>query len=162
MPVRVNLRHIEEKNLQLQGDLAAEELEMDGLDELIHMAGPVSYDVEAQQLEHALLVQGRLSLDLDCECARCLKPFRLALRLEHWVCHLPLTGEEKVEVTNDCVDLTPFLREDMVLAFPQHPLCGPDCGGLARTQQKPEGKHNSTGKSAPASSAWAALDKLKL
>ena len=43
---------------------------------------------------------------------------------------LPLEGEEEVPVINDCVDLTPYMREDILLAFPQHPLCEPDCGGL--------------------------------
>jgi uncharacterized metal-binding protein YceD (DUF177 family) len=44
--------------------------------------------------------------------------------------HLPLEGEDKVPVDNDCVDLTPFVREDILLEFPQHPLCKPDCGGI--------------------------------
>jgi len=39
---------------------------------------------------------------------------------------LPLEGEEKTPVDNDCVDLTPFAREDMLLEFPQHPVCEPE------------------------------------
>ena len=44
--------------------------------------------------------------------------------------HLPLEGEEAVSVVNDCVDLTPYVREDILLEFPQHPLCEPECRGL--------------------------------
>jgi uncharacterized metal-binding protein YceD (DUF177 family) len=70
---------------------------------------------------------------------------------------VPLAGEEKAPVNNDCVDLTPFLREDMLLEFPPHPLCKPDCGGLKKGQAPKTG-----GQDVAASAAWAELDKLKL
>jgi uncharacterized metal-binding protein YceD (DUF177 family) len=56
-----------------------------------------------------------------------------------------------VPVDNDLVDLTPHAREDMLLEFPQHPLCGLDCHGLGDNRRE-------NGKSSPA--AWNALDKL--
>ncbi len=40
-----------------------------------------------------------------------------------------------VPIKNDCVDLTPWVREDILLGFPQHPLCRPDCGGLKESQR---------------------------
>jgi uncharacterized protein len=159
MPLIFNLRHLEEKNLRLKGELPAEALEADTLDELIHVRSPLAYDVEVQRLENAVLVQGSLRLTLDCECARCLKPYQHPLRFDQWVCHLPLEGEGQVTPVNDCVDLTPHIREDIVLAFPQHPLCKPDCRGLAGTRKPSEKK---PGTAAKPESAWAALDKLKL
>ena len=65
----------------------------------------------------------------------------------------------KVELINDSVDLTPYLREDIFLAFPQHPLCKSDCRGLAA--RKPETGRRVDSPQAGAS-PWAALDKLKL
>lgn len=162
MPLIFNQRHLEEKHLQLKGELSVAELELDALDEVIHVREPLRYDLEVQEMEDSFLVQGRLTLNLDCECVRCLKPFKLVIDLPDWVCHLPLEGEDKVSVVNDCVDLTPYIREDMVLAFPQHPLCDPDCGGLAKTQNKPEKGPGAAGKPDAAPSAWSALDKLKL
>lgn len=162
MPLTFNLRHLEEESLQLTGRLPAADLELDTLDEVIKVNQPLSYDVEVQEMDTAILVQGRLKLVLDCECVRCLKPFQYVIELEDWVCHLPLEGEGKVSVVNDCVDLTPYIREDMVLAFPQHPLCEPECSGLAKTQQKPEKGPGAAAKSESSSSAWSALDKLKL
>src|SRR5262245_49819481 len=137
MPLVVNLHHLEDKNLQLEGELSAEELEVEGLYEMIQVHQPLRYDLEVQKLDHALLLQGTLSLELQCECVRCLAPFKHQLRLGGWACHVPLQGEEKAPVISDCVDLTPYLREDIVLAFPQHPLCKPDCGGLAATRKTP-------------------------
>ena len=49
---------------------------------------------------------------------------------------MPLEGEEKANVINDLVDLTPYLREDIVLAFPQHPLCRPNAAGCKHPKQK--------------------------
>jgi uncharacterized protein len=162
MPLIFNLRHLEEKNLHLKGQLPVKDLDVENLDELVHAREALSYDLEIQKLEQAVLIQGTLELTLHCECARCLKPYKHPLKLEHWTCHLPLEGEDSVSVTNDCVDLTPYIREDIVLAFPQHPLCRPDCGGLASTQRKAENSPGTAAKPNPASAAWAALDKLKL
>ena len=159
MPLLINLRHLEKKPLELRGELAATELELDGIDELIHVTQPLKHDLVAQLLGRDVLVQGRLQLGLQCECARCLKPFVKQLELEHWAAHLPLEGEDQVVIKNDCVDLTPFLREDILLQFPQHPLCEPECRGLQQ-QAPPAG--GGVEQSANSASAWAALDKLKL
>ncbi len=73
--------------------------------------------------------------------------------------HLPLEGEDKVAIDNDCVDLTPFVREDMLLEFPQHPLCKPDCAGLKKKTKV----RSADGNEAVAKpSVWTELDKLKL
>src|SRR6185436_222043 len=106
------------------------ELDIEIRDEVIRLSEPLRYDLEVQQLDDGLLVRGRLNLKLDCECVRCLKPFQHELRLDEWTCHLPLQGEDAVKVMNDCVDLTPYLREDILLEFPQHPVCDTGCGGL--------------------------------
>jgi len=111
-------------------------------------------------LDRSLLVRGRLRLTLECQCVRCLKPFRHELDLNPWTCHLPLEGEESVPLVNDCADLTTYVREDMLLEFPRHPLCRPDCPGLEKMKTG-KAKHTG-GKNEPAPSAWAELDKLKL
>ena len=160
MPLTINLRQLEEEALQLKGELPVIELELESLDELIRVKEPLQYDLEAQKMEEALLVQGTLTLKLDCDCVRCLKRFTHTLRLEEWACHLPLEGEDAVSVSNDSVDLTPYVREDMVLAFPQHPLCNPECSGLVGSLKT---KVNASKAAKPDSAAaWAALDKLKL
>lgn len=162
MSLSFNLRHLEDKNLQLRGELPPQELELDELDEVIHVRQPLVYDLEVQKLDNAVLAQGNLSLVLDCECVRCLKPFQQTLKLEGWACHLPLDGEDKPPINDDCVDLTPYVREDIVLAFPQHPLCRPDCSGLAGPQTRPGKKSEPATEPGAGSSTWSALDKLKL
>ena len=160
MPLTFNLRELEHKTLRLRGELTGAELGIDALDELVHVARPLEYDLEVQQLDLAVLARGRLRLVLNCECARCLRPFELSLDLPDWAVHLPLAGDEAVSVTSDCVDLTPYLREDIVLAFPQHPMCEKECGGLKGPPRKPAEAAGRPSQSA--TSAWAELNKLKL
>jgi uncharacterized protein len=160
MPLLFNLRHLQHHGLKLRGELPLAELQLEPLDELIHVTEPVAYELEVEKLEESVLARGRLALPLSCECGRCLKPFTYPLVLADWTCHLPLKGEEKAEVVNDCVDLTPYIREDILLALPQNPLCGRDCGGLSYPQD--ERRAGPAGESKPVSSAWAELNKLKL
>ena len=156
----VNVRQLEVNPLELKDQLTLEELDIDPLDELIHVHHPLQYDIEVEKVEHGLLAQGRLEMVLDCDCSRCLKSYAHPVVIEDWACHLLFEGEESVPVINDVVDLTPYLREDIVLAFPQRPLCEPECKGLSRPDQ--DIPTESSQEAEVASSAWAELNKLKL
>ena len=160
MPLLINMRHLEAHNVPLQGELEVDELDIDTQDEMERVEQPLAYDLEAQLTEGGLLVQGSLRLPLECQCVRCLKPFTRNVILEHWTRHFLLEGEEAVAVVNDCVDLTPYVREDMLLEFPQHPLCSPDCGGLPKTSIG-KAQNTSIGQPAEGSPAWDELNKLK-
>jgi uncharacterized protein len=160
MSLTVNLRHLENRNLVLRGELSLAELDLDVRDELIRVAQPVEYDLEIEKLDDSVLVQGEIRVTLECECVRCLKKFAQEIELNPWTLHLPLEGEEKVFVDNDCVDLTPFVREDILLEFPQHPLCRTDCAGLNKKSSGRAKKNAGTAQAKP--SVWAKLDKLKL
>jgi uncharacterized protein len=152
MPVTVNLRHLETKDLQLQGELTAQELEFENVDEMVRASEPLRYDLEVEQNGPNLLVRGQLQLNLDCECVRCLRPFKFKIDLL-----VPLEGEDQAPVTNDLVDLTPYLREDILLAFPQHPLCEAECDRLPPALPGKPAKPSAQNEK----SAWDELNKLK-
>lgn len=159
MGLIINLRHLDRSNISLKGELSVAELDIETHDEMMRANKPLKYQLEVQQMDDDLLVRGKLLLPLDCECVRCLKPFEHKLQFKDWACLIPLKGEEAVKVDGDTVDLTPFLREDILLELPQHPLCKPDCGGLKKPSVgKP--KKNSTS-DVKTSSTWAELEKLK-
>ncbi|HEV2695932.1 MAG TPA: YceD family protein [Verrucomicrobiae bacterium] len=157
MSLVVNIRHVEEHEIRLKGEMPVAELDFGVQDEMIRVEKPLKYDLQIEQLHDSLLVTGSLKLVLDCECVRCLKPFAYKLNLTGWALHLPLEGEDKVSILNDCIDLTPFVREDMLIEFPQHPLCKPECAGLKKKTkvQKDEAEEKPP-------SPWTELDKLKL
>ena len=162
MALVVNLRHLEARNIRLEGKVSAAELDIESLDEVIQVTQPLEHDLEVQQLEDGLLVQGSLLLYLECHCVRCLKPFQHRLELDGWACHLPLEGEDCVVPVNDCVDLTPYVREDILLELPRHPLCDPECRGLPGTSIGKSQKSSGSGQTGADLSAWAELNKLKL
>jgi uncharacterized metal-binding protein YceD (DUF177 family) len=149
MSLTVNLRHLENRNLVLRGELPLADLAFDLRDDLIRATQPLHYDLEIELLDDSLLVQGLLRLKLECQCVRCLKDFEFELALDPWM-----------SIKNDCVDLTPLVREDILLGFPQHPLCEPDCGGLKKASVGQARK--TVGKDESKPSAWAELNKLKL
>ena len=161
MPLTVNQRHLENGPVHLKGQLSLEELDIDPRDEVIQLSEPLDYELTVEGMEGGLLVQGRLSLVIDCECVRCLKLFKDKVLLEDWTEHVPLEGEDAVPVVNDLVDLTPLVREDILLEFPQHPLCDPECRGLPKTTvgkaKNTSGEDDANGESSP----WSELDKLK-
>ncbi len=155
MSLIVNLEDLKESDRRLEGELPLEVAETEANDELIKVDKPLAYELEASLLDDSLLVRGRLELPLDCECARCLKPFVHTIDLPDWTLHLPLAGEDAIETINDSVDLTPWVREDTLLGFPQRPLCAPDCSGLKAAG--PEGSTAVAG-TEPSPSPWAQLD----
>jgi uncharacterized protein len=161
MPIVVNLRHLEAHNVTLAGELPSAELDIDTRDAMLRVTHPVQYELEVQKMEAGLLVTGRLRILLDCHCVRCLKAFTYELTLPDWTLHLPLQGEEAVPVSNDSVDLTPYVREDILLEFPPHPLCEAECRGLPPIDSG-KARHTSGSEQLEAASpAWNELNKLK-
>ena len=160
MALLVHLRQLANHEVILEGELPVAELDLDLNDEMLAVTKPVHFDLTAELLDDNLLVRGTLEAVLDCECVKCLKPFQQRLELNDWACHLALKGEESVPVVDDCVDLTPQIREDILLAFPAHPVCNPACSGLAGATSGSKKSKAEPPKSDP--SAWAELDKLKI
>ena len=164
MPLRVNVRLLKAEGTRFVGELPPEELAGDFQDELVRLAGPVRYDVEVERQANELRLQGSLAMGLECGCSRCLKPFPLEVRVDDLAALVPLSGEGAPPMDGDIADLTPFLREDTLLALPTNPLCSPDCRGLAaqatsRDSRLPD--RPSPGET-PGRSPWDALDQLKL
>ncbi|MBG86959.1 MAG: hypothetical protein CMO80_08685 [Verrucomicrobiales bacterium] len=154
MSLKVNLINLRKKSEQLSGELPVEEIGLESCDEMIAFKQPVEYDLTAEWLDKSVLVQGGVEAPIDCECVRCLQPFVTSVILTGYALHLPVSGEEAVEIIDDCVDLTPFLREDILLGLPQHPLCRSDCEGL----KQDESEQSETGSKG---SVWSELDNLK-
>jgi uncharacterized protein len=160
MALIINLRALTQETVVLRGEISPAELDLGLRDDMVQVKVPVQHDLEVEMLDDALLVRGRVRVTLECECVRCLKKFQSVLELDPYTLHLPLAGEEAITLDNDNADLTPFLREDMLLEFPQHPLCKPDCPGLKKMDKKQARKAGA--KPEPEASAWAELNKLKL
>ena len=161
MPLLVNIGTLEDQPERLAGELSVRELDFGFEDEVVRFSGPLHYELLVQKLQDSILLTGRLELPVTCECIRCLEAFPFTIQLIDWTCHVPLEGEERATVIRDSVDLTPYLREDMILALPTHPVCREDCQGL--TKDRGQTIHMAgTGTSGNPSSPWDELNNLKL
>ncbi|MCS7091332.1 MAG: YceD family protein [Verrucomicrobiota bacterium] len=160
-PLQVSLERLLREEIRLAGHLTAEALELETRDELIRVAGPLTYALRVSRVSDDLVVEGSLALDLDCTCVRCLRAMTYRVSLPTWRCVVPLTGPEQAVREGDLVDLTPYVRDDIVLAFPLHPLCEPGCPGVLYSE--PNGGHASgAGGWSNSPSVWSKLDELKL
>lgn len=162
MPLLADLNQLESEDLQLRGEIPVAELDLEGVDPMIAAQQPLRYNFLLQKLGESLLLTGTLELVLDCECVRCLKPFAHTVRLDGTLMNLALEGEEAVPIVADAVDLTPPLREHILLAFPPHPVCQPDCGGLSLGARKRKPTPQWTSPAGGHGSPWEKLDHLKL
>ena len=158
MLAKVNLRQLEDRDIRLACEVLPEDLDLGQRDELVNLRQSIRVDCVAELLSESIYVHGHLKTVAHCECARCLKSFERPIAIDDWQINLPLEGEESVKPGHDdCVDLTPFIREDILLALPQHPLCEPECGGLQYPPQAETRRDEGQ-----TSSAWTELNKLKL
>jgi uncharacterized protein len=144
----IHLQQIPADGLHLEGEEDRDILEL--ADEGIQPAGPLYYSLDVGLSGDGLFVTGRLSLVLELTCVACLDRFPCRVEVPDFAAQIALTGPETV-------DLTPLLREDMVLALPPYPHCDSDgqrtCRGAALPESYP----------APVmSQVWSELDKLKI
>ena len=163
MLLKVNLKSLEAGPKEYWGRLSLDDLDMDTRDELIRAIAPMKYCFSAEFRETgSILLSGSIEQSFRCECARCLKPFEKTVLLSPWRRFVLLKGESAAIIDKDCVDLTPVLREDMFLSLPRHPLCAEDCRGIAASRKADSDFPKDSPEIEEKSSAWTALDRLKL
>lgn len=81
-----------------------------------------------------LYAHGQLAGRTQAECVRCLVPYHqsLEIELDELFVHPPSKASESLLSVPETgiLDLSPLVREYMLLDFPIQPLCRPDCRGL--------------------------------
>jgi len=85
---------------------------------------PILYDFWVQAVSGRLIVTGSLRTDISFACSRCAELFR---------CTLAEPAFEAVREFSDShevIDLTDEIREAIILAFPNYPVCTDLCKGL--------------------------------
>ena len=150
--MKIHLRQIHADGTHLEGeeecaipDLAQEE---------VRCAGPLRYSLDLGISEGALWASGTLTQPVELQCVRCLESFAFDIEAKAFSLHLDLTGPEMI-------DLTPYLREDILLNLPAHPHCDREGGRVC-----PAGKQPAAAEAPPKGDKrppdWSVLDKLKL
>jgi uncharacterized protein len=151
--MRINVKRIPVEGERLRGSEPGAIVEVADAD--VAFAAPVEYDLLAQLQGRALLVTGKVWTAATLRCSRCLMAFPHPLTVEPFVAHEELHGE-------DFVDLTPQIREDILLALPQRALCRPECRGLCPACGENLNERKCHCRVAHEPLHWHALDQLKL
>ena len=164
MPLLINLQLLRQKAQQVTGELPVAEFAEGFQDDLVRFVAPLHHDLEIRYEGEELFIRGLLKTELECNCSRCLKTFRLRLELPDFAVLAPLQGEEAVPIEGDFANLTSLLRDDSLLALPTAPLCKPDCRGLAVKAPARDSRSRDLSPAGPADgkSPWDALEQLKL
>ena len=146
--MKVHLKQIPREGLHLEGDEECPILELET--EGIRCVGPLHYSIDLGVTGGALWASGSLSQPVELRCVGCLAKFVHEIQVPGFAMHTELRGPETV-------DLTPFLREDLLLNLPAHPRCDRDAGRACKPKQIQTPEQDTKRKS-----DWSALDKLKL
>ena len=146
--MKVHLKQIPTEGLHLEGDEECPILELET--EGIRCLGPLHYSIDLSVTNGALWASGSLSQPVELRCVGCLAKFVHEIQVPAFAMHTELRGPETV-------DLTPYLREDLLLNLPAHPRCDRDAGRACKPKQIQTPEQDTKRKS-----DWSALDKLKL
>ena len=145
--MKVHLKQIPSDGLHLEGDQECPFLELGA--EGIGCAGPLYYKIELGVANGALWASGSLSQRVQLRCVSCLEQFLYEIRVPAFATHIELRGPETV-------DLTPFMREDLLLNLPAHPHCDRDGNRVCKAKQIQFRERRTERKI-----DWSALDRLK-
>ncbi len=107
--MKVHLKQIPADGLHLEGDedCPIPELEPEG----IHCLGPLFYNIDIGVSGGALWANGSLRQGVELSCVCCLEKFVYEIKVPAFALRIELHGPETV-------DLTPFMREDLLLNLP--------------------------------------------
>jgi len=134
----------------------------------VPVGADLALTLRMESVTEGVLVSARAQAPLTGECGRCLREindtldanFQELYAYEHSTTDETAEEDEVGRMQGDLIDLEPELRDAVVLALPNHPLCRQDCPGLC-----PEcGVHwddlPADHQHRQIDSRWAALDRL--
>ncbi|NDH86071.1 hypothetical protein EBY67_03325 [bacterium] len=118
--MKIDPRTIPEEGLQLTGSLPLADYDVPTTG--IRGWDKIDYQLTLNRMESEVTVLGSLSAKFESSCARCLDFIPWTLEVKDFGHLCPITGE-------DLLDLTPLIREDIILALPLAARCELDGAG---------------------------------
>ena len=123
--------------------------------------GPVDIQLQLESAVSGLEVTGSLKAGWQGSCRRCLEPIEQTVQQElREIFSTAPADEETYPIQDGEVDLTPMVRDCLVLALPIAPLCSEDCVGPA-PDDYPMNQPEPSPEDRPKDPRWAALDALR-
>jgi uncharacterized protein len=174
--VKINVAPLLKQQIGAQADYELAESPIDprgenaGLTEA--RATSIDAHIVATHTNPGAYLEGDATATIAEQCSRCLRPIETPVEshfAEQYYSTIDVvSGDPKDAAPADTkridsdfkIDLTPLLREELILATPLAPLCKPDCKGLClecgRDLNEEPHDHG-----APVDERWSTLSKLK-
>jgi uncharacterized metal-binding protein YceD (DUF177 family) len=151
--MKVHLKQIPPEGLHLEGeeDCPLSELEP----EQIRCAGALRYKLDLGVSDGALWANGSLAQCVEISCVACLEKFVYEIKVPAFAIHMELHGPEMI-------DLTPLVREELLLNMPAYPHCDRDGGRKCKAAKIGETDLAQEQRAAKREHDWGELDRLKL
>lgn len=142
----VDLRRQEGSLLEVSRSIPAPE---DFSTDLMKAVGDIDLDLTLQSVSEGVLVTGRVDVDVDGQCARCLIDIETSIDADITELYfyaeraqaLAESGDEEAEevpvIVEDQIDIEDLVRDSIVSQMPFIPLCDEDCEGLCATCGQP-------------------------
>lgn len=157
MNLRIEPRGLPPEGVHLEGHLPPAVFDLVG-DDTVRPTGPLEWSLDVVRDDDDLVVTGNIGATFELECGRCAERFQQRISLEDYELLIPVENEHPI-------DLTTWLREDILLALPTHPRC--ENGNVTPRACPAEGRFDTAADAAgdgsgeaDGSRVWEALDKL--
>jgi uncharacterized protein len=127
------------------------------------IAGDVSADLDLVSTIDDLALSGSIDVAWRGACRRCLKEFgaTIVIEIDERYAERPSEHDDAFAIEHGQIDLTPALRDNVLLAVDELRLCRDDCAGLCPTC----GADLNAGRCACVTDVvderWAMLDELR-
>ena len=148
--IGVHLKQVPPEGKRLEGEEDPAFLDLPAIG--AKAAGPVRYELEVGLSGGGVFATGRVVVAVEMNCVACLQPFVYEAAADPFAAQVEIEGRE-------FVDLTPSVREELLLALPNHPRCDLMSGHSCPYHGLEAG---GGGAQESAQSAWDQLDKLKI
>jgi uncharacterized protein len=124
---------------------------------------PVRIEGTLEHVADGIVVRGWIDAPWQAPCRRCLVRVEGAVRVhvDELFERSPLTGET-YPLGEDTLDLTPLIRDALLLELPAAPLCADDCAGICPVCGADRNTSQCNCRTDDADPRWAALRALDL
>lgn len=144
----------------LDVDVSTAEFAFD--DPRIDYSWDVHADLHVESTSGGIVVNGLVTAQARGECSRCLAELGLSVASDVDEIYQRVPENDDVyPLEGDQLDLRPMVRESVLLAIPEAPLCTPTCKGLCPVCGVDLNRETCGCARPAADDRWSVLDQLK-
>ena len=119
--MKIIINQVPAEGLYLEEEIGSAELDLDTA--LIKFRAPLKLAARITRITNALTVDLNINAVIFADCSRCLSEFK-------WVLDKDVRLSYLLDSSDVFIDLTPSIREEIILDYPIKPLCSLNCKGL--------------------------------